>query len=209
MMILRIIKGVPGPTLENEVNSKITKGASIGLRLSEKLSVTMMDGGELIYSLWFDQIRKSKDSINNRFDFVSEPTDIERELMKCRNTQNLTNKQREIINLSKISLDDACALSRFYIAKKKLDTPDQNSLGMKRSFETIVNNLSSQIDIANEWESKSRGTYGVPPMAAQEPAWDWISIRDELIRRGESAYHRPWDGLSRSQQAYIKNMRPS
>lgn len=208
-MILRIIKGSPGPDLENEVNDKIAKGISIGLKLSEKLSVTMMDGGHLIYSLWFDQIRKSNDPIKNRFDFVAQPTDIERELMKCRNSQNLTNKQREIINLSKISLDDASALSRFYIAKKKLDTPDQNSLGMKRNFETIVNNLTSQVDIANEWASKSRGTNGAPPMAIMEPAWDWLAIRDELIKRGESAYNRPWYSLTRSQQSYINNMKPS
>ena len=208
-MILRIIKGSPGPDLESEVNKKIAKGASIGLKLSEKLSVTMMDGGDLIYSLWFSQTKKVGDPIKNRFDFVSEPTDVERELMKCRNTQNLTNKQRETIKLSKVSLDDASALSRFYIAKKNLDTPEQNSLGMKRGFETIVNNISSQIDIANEWSSKSRGTPGAPPMAIMEPAWDWLAIRDELIKRGESAYHRPWSGLTRSQQSYINNMKPS
>jgi len=203
-MILRIIKGKPGTELESEVNEKISKGKSLGLKLSEKLSVTMIDGGYLIYSLWFSRVKKSAEKIS-RFDFVDFPTDIEKELLRCKNTKNLTYKQRETIAASKITLEDARSLARFYISKKKLLTDDQNLLGMKRTFETICNNLTSQIEIAAEYGPKGKTSSAVMP----EPDWDWMFIKNELVQRGETDYDRPWKELSRTQKLYIANMKPA
>ena len=206
-MILRLITGQPSEATEKDVAEKLATATERGVKVHERLSTTHYDTskGLMIYSLWFTKKGKSTDPLKSRFDFVPDPTDTELELMKCKNARNVNHKQREVIEKSGITFDDACKLSRFYAVNKKLPTTEQNSKGMKRTFDTMVNNLTSQVEIASEWSLKASPRVTV----IDEPSWAWRDVRDEYIDRGELDYRgKEWSDLTKQQQGNIQRLQP-
>jgi len=206
-MILRIIEGAPEEATEKDVAKKMATADERGFKINERLSTTHYDGrrGVLIFSLWFSKPRKSGDPLKSRLDFVEEPTAIELELMKCRNTQAVRVKERETIERFAIGLKNAQTLARFYLQNKKRTISEQNSRGMKREFVTIINNLDSQVGIANEWLLKVNQR----PTAIGEPVWNWKAVRDELAARGPEGYAGlSWDELTHSRKQTIINLKP-
>lgn len=209
-MKLRIVGGSNPEEVEKAVNRKIAQGAEMGLRLSDRLSTTFFDGKSIIYSLWFEEAAKApkkkaaKTAVEKRLEFVDEPVEVERILMECFNARKLTVEQRKIITKVSPSVQDAETLRLFYRSNAKRPLDEQARLGMKRAFETMVNNLLSQIDVAGEWR---KARYNEPE-AIPEPAWDWRELRDHLAYNTPAYEGKEWADLNVNQQKYIARMSP-
>jgi hypothetical protein len=158
-MIVKIRVGaLSAPTrLQNDVNQQIEQADKSGYRINERLTTTHVNGDHIIYSLFFDKKKQSAKPksasavVTNRFDYVENPSDLEKTLMSCFRTRSISKAQSDKISMSGVTKQDADDVAMFYERNRKLEIEKKHSLGMKTAFETLVNQINEQVDRARAW----------------------------------------------------------
>lgn len=147
-------------------------------------------------------VGKRKSAVDSRTEFVEETVTVEKLLLACLNTRKLTVDQRKIITKVAPTEEEAKNLQLFYRANSKAPLDEQARLGMKRSFETLINQLSNQIDIAGEWVRKNLKQSEL----IEEPDWIWQETAKFLAEKDKRYEVEDWHDLPYNCKKYVLRM---
>ena len=110
--------------------------------------------------------------------------------MATKGASKLTKRQREKIVDFAPTIDEAKALNNWYKAHAKKPLDEQNRMGMKRAFDTLVNQLRTQIDLAMQWTKETNAKSDIP-----EPDWNWRMVADHFGETDERYRVDSWKEL--------------